>query len=81
MNPKRHESWTDLTAAAEWWRKLASDEIRAYELGIQTNKGTAEFRAWVYERTAKAIEIERDTGVSVCSCCHKPLSGNACDNH
>jgi cytochrome c553 len=26
------------------------------------------------ERTAQALEIERDTGVAVCSCCHKPFS-------
>lgn len=73
MNYKRHESWNNLTAAAAHWRKLAADELRAYELGVQTCKSTAEYRSWIYERTAKALEIERDTGVAVSSCSHKPL--------
>jgi hypothetical protein len=27
----------------------------------------------ICERTAQSLESERDTGVAVCVCCHKPL--------
>jgi len=26
------------------------------------------------ERTAQALEIQRDTGIAVCTCCFKPFS-------
>lgn len=32
------------------------------------------------ERTAQALEIQRDTGVAVCSCCRAPLASGKCAN-
>lgn len=56
-----------LQIAIEAWRKAASYE-------------TNEYMQKVCERTAQALEIERDTGVAVCSCCHKPFDGK-CAHH
>lgn len=32
------------------------------------------FMREVCERTARALEIENETGIPVCSCCHKVLT-------
>jgi hypothetical protein len=64
--------------AIAWWLKLADDEERMIELGL--TYGSAEpfiARAETYRRAAKAIEIKRDTGVGVCSCCFKPFGGKS----
>jgi hypothetical protein len=61
-----------LEKAIVQWAALADEEDRAAEMGI-TDYKTAKFRADVYRRTVRALEIERDTGIAVCSCCHKPI--------
>jgi hypothetical protein len=58
--------------AIKQWAALADEEDRAAEMGI-TDPKTAKFRANVYRRTVRALEIQRDTGIAVCSCCHKPF--------
>jgi hypothetical protein len=62
-----------LTQAAEEWDRLADDEIRRFETGIQDCKQIADARAALYRRTAKALRIRRDTGIEVCACCLKPF--------
>lgn len=57
----------ELTEAAAAWRRAGS-----YETNPHMKR--------VCERTAQALEIERDTGVAVCSCCHKSLSERGCDD-
>jgi hypothetical protein len=39
---------------------------------------TYRVRASIYRKTAQSIQIEIDTGVAVCSCCHKPYGTNQC---
>lgn len=56
----------ELDWAIQQWRQAAGNACTPY-------------MQQVCERTAQALEIQRDTGQAVCSCCHKPLSGNACD--
>ncbi|MHC4296485.1 MAG: hypothetical protein ACYS7Y_04230 [Planctomycetota bacterium] len=71
----------DIQTAIDHWRGLASSELKAIELGIHDKTNTADIarrRAKTYERTAKSLEIERDTGVAVCSCCHKPYTSGDC---
>ena len=58
-----------LQEAIDQWRKCANDPFN----------NSAMQR--VCERTAQALEIERDTGVAVCSCCHKSLAEKGCDDH
>lgn len=61
-----------LNEAIKQWAKLADEAEEAVALGlIHPNVGNAKAR--VYRRTVTALEIQRDTGVAVCSCCHKPL--------
>lgn len=54
------------------WSDLVDDAERRAALGL-THPSTANAQASAYRRTVRALEIERDTGVAVCSCCHKPL--------
>ena len=49
-----------LLLAIDQWLDLASNE-------------SSEIRADIYRRTAKALLIEFQTGVAVCSCCFKPF--------
>jgi hypothetical protein len=51
----------NLQDAIDQWRDCANSELYSPKMRE------------VCERTAVALEIERDTGVAVCSCCHKPL--------
>ena len=74
MNTNNTPDAVRLTEAAARWRALAADEIKAVESGIQQCRTVAEARADLYERTAQALEIQRDTGIAVCVCCHKCLS-------
>lgn len=69
----------DLQPAIDHWRNLAAQERQAaadygYRYG---STDTYEARAQAYERAARSLEIQRDTGVAVCSCCFKPL-GEGC---
>lgn len=61
-----------LDTAISAWATLADDEDRAASLGL-THPSVAKARAAIYRRTVKALEIQRDTGIAVCSCCHKPF--------
>ena len=59
------------------WQTLADDERRAIELGIHKHGciDVARNRIDCYERTVEALRIELQTGIAVCSCCHKPYGG------
>jgi hypothetical protein len=63
-----------LVAAIAAWRKLADDELRLAEINKRYGDvSTHMVRAEIYERAAQALEIQEQTGVAVCTCCHKPL--------
>lgn len=66
---------SEIEKSIAWWYKLADDEDRSIAWGL-TCGSPAPFiaRAENYRRAAKALEIGRDTGVAVCTCCHKPFS-------
>lgn len=61
-----------LDQAIQDWAALADEADREAAFGL-THPNVAKARADIYRRTVKALEIERDTGVAVCSCCHKPI--------
>lgn len=61
-----------LEQAIEKWVALADEAERGAKLGL-IHPNIAKAQADCYRRTVKALEIERDTGVAVCSCCHKPF--------
>lgn len=64
----------ELQEAIDHWYMLA-DQEEWYIANNLTHGSDASFiaRAETYRRTAKALEIKRDTGVAVCSCCFKPF--------
>jgi hypothetical protein len=63
-----------LLDAAKVWRDLAAQEIRMAEIDARYGDTTShKKRAEIYTRCAEALEIKHETGVAVCSCCHKPL--------
>lgn len=71
---------SELNQAIEGWNKLADDaeqwasyeESRGHYGGVYLNQADS------YRRTAKALTIQRDTGIAVCSCCFKPYGrGNS----
>lgn len=63
-----------LLDAAKVWRGLAAQEIRKAEIdSIYGDTTSHKNRAEIYTRCAEALEIEHETGIKVCSCCHKPL--------
>jgi hypothetical protein len=62
---------------AQHWLRLAEVERERarhlVQLGSPTGyTGAYELRAKLYEQTARALELERDTGIPHCSCCLKP---------
>lgn len=57
----------ELQRAIDAWRRAATYE---------TNPAMQR----ICERTAQALEIQRDTGIAVCSCCHKSLAERGCDD-
>lgn len=61
-----------LNQAIQQWSALADEAERMENLGLLHPK-VAKAQADCYRRTVRALEIERDTGVAVCSCCYKPL--------
>ncbi len=64
----------NLQTAIDHWYALADEEERYIELDITYGSDAVyRYRAETYRRAAKALEIQRDTGVAVCSCCHKPF--------
>jgi len=44
-------------------------------------KNDPEQEQWMRDLRDAAREIERDTGVEVCSCCHKSLAERGCDDN
>lgn len=61
--------------AAKAWRDLAARKIRKAEMDARYGDTTShKNRARTYIRCAEALEIEHETGVAVCTCCHKPLT-------
>lgn len=74
---------SELNDAIIGWRELAASERRSVDLGIATYGciQTALHRADIYERTAKALEIQRDTGVAVCPSCMNPFKFNERGHH
>jgi hypothetical protein len=54
------------------WAALADEAERGASIGL-IHPIVAKAQADCYRRTVKALEIERDTGIAVCSCCHKPI--------
>lgn len=65
---------SDLLDAAKVWRCLAAQEIRMSEINAKYGDTTSHIkRAEIYTRCAEALEIQNETGVAVCSCCHKPI--------
>ena len=63
-----------LQDAINHWYELADNE--EYMITNNLTCGSAKVfhvRADMYRRTAKALEIQRDTGIAVCSCHHKPF--------
>lgn len=59
--------------SAKYWDELAVKELDRLTWDKWADKSGCEFRANIYRRTAEALRIELRTGVSVCSCCHKPF--------
>lgn len=53
----------DIQKAIDQWRLIANDKILYPAKGLRD----------VCERAAVALEIQRDTGIAVCTCCHKPM--------
>lgn len=61
-------------------KNLLEESIKQWNVVANSslyNKGTRDAAT----RTVKALEYELETGISVCSCCMKPLTGEAKDNH
>lgn len=70
-----------LNAAAEW-DGLATAEIKGAKIAARHGDTTSfEVRARIARRAAEALRIQHKTGQAVCTCCHRPLSNDACDNH
>lgn len=71
-----HESSADkrdlLASAIQHWGSLADEAERRAALEL-LHPNVARAQADLYRRTVRALEIQRDTGVAVCPCCHKPL--------
>lgn len=59
----------ELQEAIDQWRRCASDPMHTPAMQR------------ICERTAQDLEIERDTGAAVCSCCHKSLAERGCDDN
>lgn len=63
-----------LLDAAKVWRDLAADELQMAEIEARYGDTTShKARAKIYIRCAESLEIEHETGVAVCTCCHKPI--------
>jgi hypothetical protein len=72
MNNSQERS--ELISAIEHWKDLAEKERRSKVLDSRYGSTKShDCRIDLYERTARAIEIQLDTGIAVCSCCFKPL--------
>lgn len=70
-----------LLNSIEYWEKLAdgAEEFAAYEreIGIDQSppgQSVGDRKAATYRRAAEALRIQMNTGIPVCTCCHKPFS-------
>jgi len=69
----------ELEASALHWEKLADAEIEKeawdIKVGVFSGEGHSPYqsRAETYRRAAKALRIQKETGVAVCACCFKPF--------
>lgn len=61
-----------LDIAIQQWVSLADEAERSANLCL-IHPNVAKAQADCYSRTARALEIQRDTGVALCSCCLKPF--------
>lgn len=74
--PHPQEALAEKHTAIQQWLALADEQERGAELGLIHPK-VAAYRASLYRRTARAIEIELETGQAVCVCCFKPYGRGA----
>lgn len=61
-----------IQAAIEDWNTLADQELQHRLSGACLSPSASEVRENIYRNTVKALYIELQTGVAVCSCCLKP---------
>lgn len=61
-----------LSDAIAAWAALADEAERGAALGL-LHPNVARVQADTYRRTVRALEIQAETGIAVCSCCHKPF--------
>jgi len=54
------------------WRALAEDERQRPTWDPHACIQACASRADTYERTARSLELKRDTGIWHCACCLKP---------
>ncbi len=66
----------DIDNSIRHWRELAAQQQRLAK--IERDRGSSDApqqsRAKMFEATAKALELQRDTGILHCSCCLKPMA-------
>ena len=74
--PHPSSSASEKQGAIQHWRDLSDEQERGAALGLIHPK-VAAYNASLYRRTARAIEIELETGKAVCVCCFKPLGRGA----
>jgi len=72
-----------LREAQEAWGRLADSEEALAKHFEDNGKpygdtGTYHYRAAMYRRVVKSLQIQIDTGVAVCSCCFKPFGSGQC---
>jgi hypothetical protein len=68
---------SEIDGAIIQWRKVAQEERDRVRLGLTYgHNGTALRNAELYDDTARALEIERDTGIPTCVSCFKPFTRN-----
>jgi hypothetical protein len=66
-------SWGNLADSEESLAKFYEDNGKPYG-----STDTYHYRAQMYRRVVQALQIQIDTGVSVCSCCLKPFGSGQC---
>ncbi len=64
------------------WNALADQEQRMIDNNLTCGSDKPFLaRIETYRRTARSLEIQRDTGVAVCVCCYQPFGrGNSVVN-
>lgn len=74
--PHPPASTEEKLSSARVWRDLADEQERGAAMGFIHPK-VATYNASLYRRTARAIEVELETGQAVCVCCFKPFGRGA----